>query len=68
MRPLSERDLETLDNLESATNHGIEENWREGLVRVMDFGGTNGSHHGATLCKLAKRGFAEQGEQGLIAI
>ena len=49
MSPLSQRDLETLDELEGATDCGIEAKWRKAFVRPMDVGGTNGSHHGATL-------------------
>ena len=55
-------------DLEAATDYGLREGWRKGLVRPRDVGGTNSSHHGATLRKLAKREFAEQGEHGLIAM
>lgn len=64
MKPLTERDIETLASLESASDdaikHDTREMRREGWVMPMDCGGFNGSHHSYTLAKLAKRGLAER--------
>ena len=54
--PLTERDLDVLRYLAhlSARPGKAETYWRP-----MDIGGTDASHHSATLTKLAKRGFVE---------
>lgn len=60
MKPLTERDWETLGELEAATRSCLQ--WtpkREGWVMPMDCGGGNGSHHSYTLHKLAKRGLCD---------
>lgn len=56
-RPLTERDLDTLREIEAA-NWSCRD-WRHGFVRVMDFGGFNGSHHSQTAQKLVRRGLVE---------
>jgi hypothetical protein len=48
MRALTDRDLAVLRELSAYPNG----------ARPMDLGGTNGSHHGATLRKLVQRGLA----------
>lgn len=63
-RPLSERDIETLEYLLSATDDHLRMNYRDGWVMTMDCGGTNGSHHSATLKKLADRGLCERWKLG----
>lgn len=60
-RPLTDRDMETLGELEAANrSHAKLDNYLGGYARVMDCGGSNGSHHGATLNKLCQRGYAER--------
>lgn len=51
-RRLTERETEVLNELRS-WNYG--ERW----ARPMDVGGSNGSHHSATLAKLVRLGYAE---------
>jgi hypothetical protein len=63
--PLTDRDMETLGELiacqDSAARHGWDVNrgWAP-----LDFGGSNGSHHGATATKLVARGLAEHKKRG----
>jgi hypothetical protein len=61
--PLTERDLDTLQELVR-----VAEDWRrQGFNRKlmpMDIGGTNGSHHSATLHKLHARGLCEMIKYG----
>lgn len=69
-KPLTERDMETLDSLRFATdNHievyaGTDHAQAKGWVMPMDCGGWNGSHHSYTLTKLAARGLAERWKLG----
>lgn len=65
---LSARDRDTLDDIHRSSEamkrccvedgEGREVD-REGWMRPMDFGGSNGSHHSHTATKLAKLGFVE---------
>lgn len=65
MKPLTERDIDTLGELEVATrNHLQVIPEREGWVMPMDCGGMNGSHHSYTLHKLAKRGLCDRKKYG----
>lgn len=65
MKPLTERDWETLDYLKFATDNQLEvDPDREGWVMPMDCGGMNGSHHSYTLHKLAKRGLCDRKKYG----
>lgn len=64
MKPLTERDIETLRELEFATRQFVEQNYRDGWVMPMDCGGSNGSHHSYTLTKLAVRGLADRKKYG----
>lgn len=65
MKPLTERDIDTLGELEAATrNHLQVIPEREGWVMPMDCGGMNGSHHSYTLHKLAKRGLCDRKKYG----
>jgi hypothetical protein len=57
---LTDRDYEVLGELEFATRNHTEVGFRDGWAKPMDCGGTNGSHHGATLVKLAKAGLADK--------
>ena len=64
---LTERDIDTLKGLDAAcqnyaTVYGPCEDW----VRTMDAGGTNGSHHSATLQKLWRYGLAERQKNGTV--
>jgi hypothetical protein len=57
MKPLTDRDMETLGELIAATDSFIKlGNYRGGWVMPMDFGGGDGSHHSATAHKLWRRG------------
>lgn len=69
MRPLTDRDLETLDDLRMATDDAIQYGGRNGRpstgwVMPLDCGGMNGSHHSYTLSKLAGRGLCERKKYG----
>lgn len=65
MKPLTERDIDTLGELEAATRNHLEViPEREGWVMPMDCGGMNGSHHSYTLHKLAKRGLCDRKKYG----
>lgn len=65
LRPLTERDIETLGDLRAATDNYIRlDNYRDGWVMPMDCGGWNGSHHSYTLHKLAKRGLCDRMKLG----
>lgn len=55
---LSDRDIETLGDLEAA-NRNLAEGGRL-WAKPLDCGGYNGSHHGATLIKLAKAGLVDK--------
>jgi hypothetical protein len=66
MRPLTERDLETLDDLISGYDQSLkyaDETERYGIA-PLDFGGSNGSHHSSTATKLAKHGLVDQRKRG----
>lgn len=64
MKPLTERDIDTLGELEAATDNHVRLNYREGWVMPLDCGGSNGSHHSYTLHKLAKRGLCDRKKYG----
>lgn len=55
---ITDRDLETLNELEAASNSHAASGFRRGWCRPMDCGGSNGSHHSKTLAKLVRLGFA----------
>jgi hypothetical protein len=58
VKALTERDVDTLGDLAAACRNFLDvtgEDW----VKPMDCGGSNGSHHSATLKKLAARGLVE---------
>jgi hypothetical protein len=59
---LTERDLETLDDLAGACDN-LAKYGRDGAA-PLDFGGSNGSHHGKTATKLADHGLAEHRKRG----
>jgi hypothetical protein len=69
-RPLTERDIDVLGCLRAATDNvmdvykGTSHSQAEGWVQAMDAGGTNGSHHSATLHKLSKRGLCDRWKLG----
>lgn len=65
MKPLTERDIDTLGELRAATDSFIKQgNYKDGWVMPMDCGGSNGSHHSYTLHKLAKRGLCDRKKYG----
>lgn len=64
MKPLTERDMETLGELIAATDNFLSLNHKGGWVMPLDCGGSNGSHHSYTLAKLAKRGFCDRKKYG----
>ncbi len=64
MKPLTDRDVDTLGELEAATRSFLKQNYRDGWVMPMDCGGSNGSHHSYTLHKLAKRGLCDRKKYG----
>jgi hypothetical protein len=57
--------METLGELIAAADSYIKrgENGERGFAPI-DFGGSNGSHHGATATKLAARGLVDQKKRG----
>lgn len=71
--PLTARDMETLGELIAAQDQhrdyyrrigrGQDEADQHGFA-PLDFGGRNGSHHGVTATKLAKRGLVEMRKRG----
>lgn len=63
-KPLTERDVETLGELEAATDNYLSLDLKDGWVMPMDCGGSNGSHHSYTLHKLAKRGLCDRKKYG----
>lgn len=65
--PLTERDMETLGELIAAADSHARRYPSSDFYGCapIDFGGSNGSHHGATATKLAKRGLVEQRKRGL---
>ncbi len=65
MKPnLNDRDIDTLNELRAATDNHLEVGYREGWCKPMDCGGSNGSHHSATLTKLVRHGLAESKGSG----
>lgn len=56
---LSKRELATLGELRHFTDQGVKHEWHRKWARPLDVGGSNGSHHGATLMKLGRLGLAE---------
>lgn len=61
-RALTVRDMETLGELIVACN-GRQKFGMDGAA-PLDFGGSNGSHHGATATKLVRHGLAEHKKRG----
>lgn len=56
--------METLGSMIFAADYEIKRG-RDGGVAPIDFGGSNGSHHGATATKLVRLGLAEHKKRGL---
>ena len=63
MKPLTERDIETLKELACADIQRQKHGQSEWLM-PMDLGASNGSHHSYTLTKLAARGLGERKKYG----
>lgn len=74
-QPLTERDMETLGELIAAQDSARKRFIRMGRSEAdanaaepgfapLDFGGSNGSHHGATATKLVARGLVEHKKRG----
>jgi hypothetical protein len=57
---ITDRDIETLRELEAANRSFVQIGHRGGWAKPMDCGGFNGSHHSMTLAKLARAGLAER--------
>jgi hypothetical protein len=57
---LTDRDYETLGELEAANRNLTDVGYRGGWAKPLDCGGSNGSHHGTTLAKLSKAGLVEK--------
>lgn len=64
MKPLTERDIDTLGELRAATDNYLQYDLKDGWVMPMDCGGSNGSHHSYTLHKLSKRGLCDRIKYG----
>lgn len=69
MRPLTERDLETLNELwactESLLNRPMDRRYALSVgFAPLEFGGSNGSHHTKTVLKLVKHGFTDARKRG----
>jgi len=64
MKPLTDRDIDTLGELRAATDNYLIYALKDGWVMPMDCGGSNGSHHSYTLHKLAKRGLCDRKKYG----
>lgn len=64
MRPLTERDWEVLESLVYMRFESGAKAYHEHGSAPLEFGGSNGSHHGATALKLAKRGLVEAKKRG----
>lgn len=63
-KPLTERDWEVLETLHYMRyESSMREHYEHGTA-PLDFGGSNGSHHGATATKLAKLGLVEHRKRG----
>jgi hypothetical protein len=64
--PLTDRDMETLGALIYCDDARKARGWNTDHGSApIDFGGSNGSHHGATATKLVGRGLAEHKKRGL---
>jgi hypothetical protein len=64
MKPLTDRDWEVLETLVYMRYESRAKQHYEGGSAPLDFGGSNGSHHGKTALKLAKRGLVEAKKRG----
>jgi hypothetical protein len=63
-RPLTERDWEVLETLVYMRfESSAKEHYAHGSA-PLDFGGSNGSHHGPTATKLVKYGYVEHRKRG----
>lgn len=61
MRTLTDRDIDTLGELVAANRNLMDVgHHRDGWAKPLDCGGSNGSHHSATLAKLASYGLADR--------
>ena len=65
MKPLTERDLEVLAELVYMRYESSNKRFYEAGTAPLDFGGSNGSHHGKTATKLAEHGLVEHRFRGL---
>jgi hypothetical protein len=70
-QPLTDRDMETLGELIAAQDswrdyckRNERDDWEHRGFAPLDFGGSNGSHHGATATKLVARGLVEHKKRG----
>lgn len=63
MKPLTDRDLEMLGEMVYSFFESTGPSRGQGMS-PMEFGGSNGSHHGKTATKLVKHGFVEHCMRG----
>lgn len=68
MRPLTERDMEVLNELVGCQDAAVQRMERNYAMSIgfapLEFGGSNGSHHGKTALKLVGHGFVEAKKRG----
>jgi hypothetical protein len=64
VKPLTERDIEVLETLVYMRYESGSKRFYEHGTAPLDFGGSNGSHHGKTATKLVAHGFVEQKQRG----
>jgi hypothetical protein len=64
LKPLTDRDWEVLETLVYMRYESGAKQFHEGGSAPLDFGGSNGSHHGKTALKLTKHGYVEAKKRG----
>jgi hypothetical protein len=65
MKPLTERDWEVLETLVYMRFESTSKRFYENGTAPLDFGGSNGSHHGKTASKLVDHGYVEHRRRGM---
>jgi hypothetical protein len=64
LKPLTDRDWEVLETLVYMRYESGSKQFYEGGSAPLEFGGSNGSHHGRTALKLTERGYVEARKRG----
>lgn len=59
LHALTDRDLDTLEELAAANRDRLKHDIEEGWAKPMDIGASDASHHSATLKKLVRRGLVD---------